>query len=814
MHAGSRTRTWRVGHFAFDPDRGELSRDGTVIRLQPQPLELLRVLLKEPGKLFTREELRRSLWPEQSFLEFDDCLNHAVLKLREALGDSSRSPAYIETIPRRGYRFIAPVEGIEDAVGAKAGDDAPTPDAALPDSVPASHRHVEFGARGKAIIVGLLVILATLVVGLMVRGKRGNPEGDAGRPPVLAVLEIHNLSLDHSLDWVEDGLPELLTSNLAQAGTLQVLSHESIDSMRRRLSRHGPTAPSDVAGKAGANLFLTGSVTKNESGGLRLDLRVQDVANGKLVFADTLEGENVARILTMVNSGTAHVLQALSGKAPAIEETATADFEAYRRYQAGQTYDAHFYWDEAIHEFQAAVGIDPQFPQPHLRLFDLYRLRGEWGAANAELQILDSLRGRMSKETLRSYQVLRAMGNADEDTAVLLLEAALQESPRQGERLPLAVLYANRGQPERAIELLRQGVLLDPSSDLLWAHLAYLYAAVGNESSALQASDRYLQLVPGEVNAWETRGDILYTFGRLEEAVPAYEKAYSIKPEFAHQISAFEIALIRMEQGRAAESLSGMSTFEHANHAWPQLPAFRSLLLEAQGEMAAVLSGYEAAVTALRASRDLALAGQVLSTHARLSLLLGRGPAALRFARAQRMEGEQFPAIALLQAGSGDLTSAESSLQQYVSVRPFLSAKYIERRRALHRAWSALLRGDGAAITAALAPLPDPVWQDVDWITFLRGVGLAMSGHAEAAQRQLGRAVTIQRNLLGTFWVPNSHSITVQRLAHFYLAAGFEASGDRGRAAAEYRAFLAAYRRVRPSLPQVAVADNALKRLS
>ena len=102
----------RFRSFEFDLTSGELHRDGQKDTLPPKAVEILKALLERPGEIITRDELRVRLWPTGTFVEFDDSLNHAVKKLRQALGDGSESPGYIETLPRRGYRFIAPVEGL------------------------------------------------------------------------------------------------------------------------------------------------------------------------------------------------------------------------------------------------------------------------------------------------------------------------------------------------------------------------------------------------------------------------------------------------------------------------------------------------------------------------------------------------------------------------------------------------------------------------------------------------------------------------------------------------------------------------------
>src|ERR1700758_3661018 len=100
---------WRFGVFEIDARTGELRRNGQSIKLREQPSRILLILVEHAGELVTREQLRQRLWPSDTFVDFDHSLNTAVMKLREALGDSADRPLYIETIPKKGYRFLAPV---------------------------------------------------------------------------------------------------------------------------------------------------------------------------------------------------------------------------------------------------------------------------------------------------------------------------------------------------------------------------------------------------------------------------------------------------------------------------------------------------------------------------------------------------------------------------------------------------------------------------------------------------------------------------------------------------------------------------------
>src|SRR5688572_23907589 len=150
MEASPTGQTYRFGDFAFDPSSGELHRHGVKVRLQEQPFQILMLLLARPGEVVTREQVRQALWPGDTFVDFDAGLNSAIKRLRDALGASAEEPHVVETLPRRGYRFVAPVE-----------------------SVPVPARVRRFWMMGAAALAAVLVALVLLRV--QWRGERTGP---------------------------------------------------------------------------------------------------------------------------------------------------------------------------------------------------------------------------------------------------------------------------------------------------------------------------------------------------------------------------------------------------------------------------------------------------------------------------------------------------------------------------------------------------------------------------------------------------------------------------------------------------------------
>src|SRR6266487_3452594 len=206
--------TIRFGVFEFDPRSRELRKQGMKIKLQGQPAEILAVLLERPGQVITREELQKRLWPADTFVDFEHSLNAAIKRLRAALGDSADSPRFVETLSRRGYRFIAP---LIQPVETQPVDDAPQP--AAQSSKPAPR------PWSVPLVAGFLLVVA-IALGFSLRETL---RGRAVASPIrsLAVLPLANLSGDPDQDYFVDGMADALRQHLEGIRALRVISRTS-----------------------------------------------------------------------------------------------------------------------------------------------------------------------------------------------------------------------------------------------------------------------------------------------------------------------------------------------------------------------------------------------------------------------------------------------------------------------------------------------------------------------------------------------------------------------------------------------------------
>ncbi len=208
----------KFGVFEVDLAAGELRKAGMRQNLSGQPFEVLRILLEHPHEIVTREELRRHLWPDNTFVDYDLALKRVINRLREALGDSADNPRFIETIPRKGYRFIAPVSdnGVERKLAELQAED--TIGGPLQ-----SNRSREW-----RIVFGLGAVVILLVLGFTVsRLVRPQSTASASQIHSLAVLPLQNLSADPAQEFFSDGMTDALITDLAQIGSVKVISRTS-----------------------------------------------------------------------------------------------------------------------------------------------------------------------------------------------------------------------------------------------------------------------------------------------------------------------------------------------------------------------------------------------------------------------------------------------------------------------------------------------------------------------------------------------------------------------------------------------------------
>src|SRR5215468_5166223 len=211
----------RFGTFEADLRTRELRKNGVLVRLQEQPFQILAALLERPGEMVMREELRWKLWPTDTFVDFDNSVNAAVNRLREALGDSADNPRFVQTLPRRGYRFIAPIEAADPRSTSLPVGSPPKPGIAGTTIARHPLRNLSWRIAGAVLAVGLIALS-------IYRWESERSRGSAAaRISSLAVLPLDNLTGDPAQEYFADGMTDAIITDLAQIKALRVISRTS-----------------------------------------------------------------------------------------------------------------------------------------------------------------------------------------------------------------------------------------------------------------------------------------------------------------------------------------------------------------------------------------------------------------------------------------------------------------------------------------------------------------------------------------------------------------------------------------------------------
>ena len=418
---------YRFGLFSLDVSAGSLTRNGILIKLQDQPFQLLALLLEKRGEIVTREEIRQRLWKSNTFVDFDKSLGVAVVKVREALADSAGNPRFLETVPRRGYRFIAPVSvevlpgGSPVAVSAGQAD-ATVIEAFSPQSMnlppvvsPAVKRQFAKASRQTLWFAAVALCLALALIFTAVRFGSHRAATSLPAPPLqlkvrrsVAVLGFRNVAGRSDQNWLSTAFTEMLNTELAANGDLRLVSGEDVASFKHDLSLPAEDTLAKntltrLRSNLGADVVVVGSYTLLSDGGtnqIRLDIRAQDTALGETVYEGAITG-NENDLFDLASQAGSRVRESLN---PSLSLSAARD--APRFYGSTNQLAVQFYSEGRARLFEfdyvgardflkRAVTADPDFALAHSSLARAWSGLGyeaqERDEANRALQLAQNL---------------------------------------------------------------------------------------------------------------------------------------------------------------------------------------------------------------------------------------------------------------------------------------------------------------------------------------------------------------------------------------------------------------------------------------
>ena len=489
MGNGVRTaRVYQFGAFTVDARTGELSHAGRRTPLRDQSVQLLLALLEQPGELLTREELAGRLWAAGTFVDFDRGLNKAINHLREALGDSAEQPRFIETLPRKGYRFIAPVTS--------TGEDVET--ASLPVTAPESSRR-----RWLRLPVVLIAgISLTIGAGIGVRNwvaSRSSPP----RIAALAVLPLENLSGDAEQQYFADGLTDALITDLAKMGSTRITSRTSV--MQYRGTRK---SIKEIGRELNVDAVVEGTVMY-AGNRVRVTAQLIQVSTDMHLWADAYERE-LSSILDLQRSLATDIARRINVFVKPLDRPRVVKPEAYGLYLKGR-YAFYKYtsagWQEAIEHFNSAIEKDPEFAPAYSGLSETYLVAGAYFAIPTEEALT---RGRVAAAKALQLDDTLASAHYAMATAHTWYDWDWASAEREFQR----------------------GLELNPNDSLgrSW-HGGYL-SILGRHDEAIAEHERARELDPLSVVANVTLARALYRARRYDDAIAQARRTLELDPGF------------------------------------------------------------------------------------------------------------------------------------------------------------------------------------------------------------------------------------------------------------------------------------------
>jgi TolB-like protein/DNA-binding winged helix-turn-helix (wHTH) protein/Tfp pilus assembly protein PilF len=574
------------------------------------------MLLEHPGQVVTREELRDRLWPRDTFVDFDHSLNTAIMRLRDALGDSSENPVFVETLPRRGYRFIAPVDSVvvpeweshspaSHEMTPQVGD---TP-VEIAARWSASSGHAAAALRGRwaplrrnLILAGVVAVGVLAVIALTLRGVRGTSSGKAGAGQIasLVVLPLENLSGDRDQEYFADGMTDELTASLAKIAALRVISRSSA------MAYKGTRKPlGQIARELNVDAVVEGTVLRSANR-VRITAELVEAPTDRHLWADTYESD-LGDILTVQSQVARTIANEIRIKLTPEDQFRLArarpvNTEAYESYLKGR-----YFWNRrseeglnrAIEYFQQAIEKDPQYALAYAGLADCYGLTATTivgsvpsteaaprtkAAALKALEIDDSLAA--AHTTLatmrfnydwdwlaaesgfhRALELDPSYATAHQRYSLYLMamgrtKDSLAEINRARELDPLSMsinfslgwrLYLGR-QYDQAIEQLRNTIEMDPSFLLTHVVLGQAYEQKQEYSRAIAELQKAMALSPESAMIHGALGRAFAVAGKNQEA--RNELAELVRLSRRHYVSPFYVALVHAGLGEKDEAIN------------------------------------------------------------------------------------------------------------------------------------------------------------------------------------------------------------------------------------------------------------------
>ena len=537
---------FRIGDWLVQPNLNRIVRDDQEVRVEPKAMEVLAYLGENADNVVPKSKIIQQVWSGSYVTE--EVLTNSIWELRKALGDDAKNPIYIQTVPRRGYRLIAPVhrkaDSEETAVSGlptTSGFIDPRRSGSSGDAWNtvsfwrAGHDETVPKRKSRALLVmgAAAVTAAAMTLGwsLFSDWRPFDPQGSAEGNLSIAIMDFENHIDSEEYRWLSKGVCRMLRGGLDGSPELNVVSDKKIEEAFREIGKEEKTEQLDasffpeIARRVGAETFLAGSIVKHGAE-IRIDAQLEDVTDGSIISAYTVRGTNLFQIVDDLawRMGEAMDLDEPLPKTKVSD--VTKSLEAYRLYGQGIEAGRHLRLSDAHRLFLEAVAVDPGFGLAYWQLHKVALVRHDKYAAAKYLQQTLSYR-----ETLPERQKLLAEAGQlvqedEHDKARELLEETLARYPDEEYTYALlAIVHLTSNRSDQALAVLASGIKAVPDSGLLRSYYGYGMLRSGRYPEAFRQFESYAQMYPADANPYERLGEAYLVAGMPDRALEEYSRA-------------------------------------------------------------------------------------------------------------------------------------------------------------------------------------------------------------------------------------------------------------------------------------------------